>query len=171
MEQALFPETGGHETIRELSGFDNAFKFSFVRNPWDRFVSAFFCHPKNTSAKFLDGFSMDTDGFNEYIKFCASDYPGWFPMRSVYATHFLPMYHFLLNDGGEIGVDFVGRFETLQKDWEHVCNILGVSEALPHQRKSEKRSLSLPYQQYYTPESWDYVGELYWQDLLLFGYK
>ena len=167
MEQVLFPHTGGHEIIRDYDNISGAFRFSFVRNPWDRFVSAFFCHPKNTSAKFLDGFSMDRDGFNEYIKFCARKFPGEYPEYSVHKSHFLPMYHFLLNDGGEIGIDFVGRFETLQKDWEYVCNVLGVSEVLEHHRQFDHPE----YSECYTPENWEYVGELYKRDVELFGYE
>ena len=168
MEQVLFPYTGGHETIRhwELDNEPPIFKFAFVRNPWDRFVSAFFCHPKNTSAKFLDGFSMDRDGFNRYIEYCAHKFPGSFPEYSVHKSHFLPMWYFLLDDHNKVGVDFIGRFESLRQDWLHVCDILGVSEGLTHHRQYDHPR----YDKCYTPENWDYVGQLYEKDIQLFHY-
>jgi hypothetical protein len=158
---------GGHETIREYQNANGAFKFAFVRNPWDRIVSAFFCHPQNTSAKFLNDFSMDRDGFNKYIDFCSRKFPGEYPEYSVHKSHFLPMWHFLLDANNEIGVDFIGRFENLQEDWERVCKRLGVSAELPHIRRVDHK----PYEHYYTPETWDIVGQIYQRDIELFDYS
>ena len=166
MEYALFPDTGGHETIRHWEKVNDVFKFAFVRNPWDRFVSAFFCHPKNTSAKFLDGFSMDRDGFNQYIEFCSREFSGEYPVYSVHKMHFAPMWFFLLADNNKIGVDFVGRFESLQDDWNYVCDTLGVSIELAHERKFDHPR----YDRCYTAENWNYVGQLYEKDIQLFGY-
>ena len=161
MEKQKFLGGGGHETIRDYQNINNVFKFAFVRNPWDRFVSGYFCHDS------IGNFGVDRNGFNEYIKFCATDYPGSFPMHSVYAMHFLPMYHFLLNKQIKLGVDFVGRFESLQKDWAYVCNVLGVSADLAHYRKVDREH----YKYYYLPETWNYIEQLYWQDITLFGYQ
>lgn len=160
MEKQEFLGGSGHETIRDFPNADGAFKFSFVRNPWDRFVSGYFCRDS------VGNFGMNKNGFNEYIKFCATDYPGSYPMHSVYAMHFLPMYHFLLDMDGKVGVDFVGRFESLQQDWKYVCGRLGVADELPWHRLSKHKH----YKHYYTPESWDYIGKLYWQDIRLFEY-
>ena len=154
MERCYFLGGGGHETIRDFSNVpENAFTFSFVRNPWDRFVSAFVCQKRFISAGLdvFDNFVWET---------------GEYPEDGVYRDHFLPQHYFLLDKDGKIGVDYIGHFETLQRDWAHVCAILGVREELPHYRKGNR----LHYRNYYTPDTWEIVGRLYKGDVDLFGY-
>jgi hypothetical protein len=156
MGYAKFLGGGGHETIRDFYNVDDVFKFSFVRNPWDRFISALLCQEHYLG--------IDRDGVSRFImEQCAE---GEYPRDGVYRMHFLPQHHFLLDHNDNLGVDFLGRFELLKTDWETVCAILGVSHELPHHRKTERSS----YQYYYTPETWDIIGELYQQDVELFGY-
>ena len=157
MEREAFLGGGGHKTIRDFSNVpDNTFKFSFVRNPWDRFVSAFYCQNKYLGAakKVFTAFVM-----NEPAR-------GIFPVDGVAPVHFLPQYHFLLDTHGKIGVDYIGRFEILKIDWAHICAILDVFDELPHIRKGNHQY----YKNYYTPETWDIVGELYKRDVDLFDY-
>ena len=157
MERNWFLGKGGHETIREYpeAKANGAFSFSFVRNPWDRFVSAYFIQ---------NHFVPDFANFNDYIdKNCREDYP----YANVYNIHFLPMTYFLLDEDGKIGVDFVGRYENLRADWEYVTNKMEVENDLQHLRKSEHA----PYKECYTRESWDIIGNLYAYDIELFGYS
>jgi hypothetical protein len=157
MERQPFLGGGGHQTIRDYSDVDDVFKFAFVRNPWDRYVSAWFCqHGVDFS---------DRSGFNQYIRDeCSGD---TYPEKSVHAPHSLPQWHFLLDDAGEIGVDFVGRFEMLKRDWEYVCARLSVSAQLRH----ERRRAHWPYREYYVPDTWEIIGRLYQRDVELFGYE
>lgn len=159
MERAPFLGSGGHQTIREYTDIpESAFKFSFVRNPWDRLISGFSCQHAYEGA--------GPDKFREFVySHCAH---GEYPSYGVYSTHFLPQWHFLLDNYDKIGVDYVGRFEWLQRDWRQVCNWLGVSHDLPHHRKGN-RGYSF-YQDYYTFETWNIVGKLYQRDVDLFGY-
>ena len=151
---------GGHETVREYSNVpDSAFKFSFVRNPWDRLISAFACQTINKYA--------GRDKFREFVYFHCNK-PGKYPAVGVYEDHFLPQWHFLLDNSDKIGVDYIGRFEWLQRDWSQVCKWLGVRRELPHERKGN-RDYSC-YMKYYTSETWDIVGRLYKRDVDLFGY-
>ena len=124
---------GGHETIHHFmnhEGFGEAFKFAFVRNPWDRFISMCF-HPK--------------------------------PQPQ---DHCRSQYEFICDEQGNVLVDFVGHFESLQEDWEKVCSTLGISKYLPHIRKGNHAD----YRSYYTPESWSNIAELYRRDIEVFGY-
>lgn len=70
------------------------------------------------------------------------------------------------NSDDEIGVDFIGKFESLREDWEYICDRMAVTSELAHYRKVKHK----PYEYYYTPETWDLVGKLYEQDINLFGY-
>ena len=87
-------------------------------------------------------------------------------------------------------VDFLGRFETLQADFNSVCEKLGVPHTpVPHVNKSKWRrglrgllqkilSRTAPGTQtappsnadYYDDESVEIVSRLYRRDIELFGY-
>lgn len=157
MERACFIGGGGHETIRDYTVGENTFSFSFVRNPWDRFVSAVVCQYKYIQAT--------KEQFNKFVLEDCTD--GEFPTNGVHRIHFLPQYHFLIDVYANIGVDFVGRFENIQSDWRKVCATVGVKAELAHHRKVRH----MPYKDYYTPESWDIIGKLYQRDVELFGYE
>jgi hypothetical protein len=163
MEQVLFPHTGGHETVRDFQVNGSTFKFAFVRNPWDRIVSAFFCRHL---VHLRGDFPINIDGFNRYIQYSKKYFPGEFLAWGVNKDHFRPMTYYLLDEDDNIGMNYIGRFETLNADWENVCDRLGEQITLPHYRKSKHED----YRLCYTAENWNYIGELYRQDIELFGY-
>lgn len=142
MERREFLGWGGHETVRDFrdkEGFDDAFKFAFVRNPWDRYVSAW---------------SLLNEG-------------QFFDVRITSPRiHFRPQHEFICDEDGNVLVDFVGRYETLKADWRYVCDKLGVPPHLAHHRPGDHQ----PYREYYTPETWAALAELYATDIELFGY-
>lgn len=157
IERAEFLGGGGHETIRDFYDVsDDVFKFSFVRNPWDRFVSALLCQDNYIE--------VDKDRFSQFVMEQCTEKET--PKYGVYPMHFLPQWHFLLDNDDKLGVDFLGRYELLHVDWETVCSILNVSYKLPHYRKVVRK----PFEYYYTPETRRIIGELYEQDVELFGY-
>ena len=159
--------------------FDNYFKFAFVRNPWDRMVSYY---------KYLDE-SSDLE-FKQYLM-------GRFLTEMWVDTNWFvrPQSSFLYDDDDRLLVDYVGRFENLQADFNKVCEWIGIGATeLPYVNKSEKKpaksisalskvmkvvspaettSTAAPecYQDYYDDESRDLVAELYKRDIELFGYS
>ena len=64
-------------------------------------------------------------------------------------------------------MDFVGYFETLERDVSVVADRLGISVHLPHINAAPSRGC---YQDYYNSRSIDLVGKVYQQDIELFGY-
>jgi hypothetical protein len=158
--------------------FDAYFKFSFVRNPWDRMVSEYKYrrHPMRMTFKTWLLEHLPQPGFTD--AYC----------------HLVPQHEFLYDREGRLLADFVGRYESLQADFEVVCERLGIpSTPLPHQNRSleAQRIQSLNdvkkrirrwlwtlrpknvyphYTQYYDDESRAYVGQLYRKDIELFGY-
>lgn len=100
--------------------FDSYFKFSFVRNPWDRVVSFY----KYSNLNLLISFKT----------FVNNELPKLLKERSYF---YAPQYDFIYQNGEKL-VDFVGRFEQLQKDFDKVCDKLDISDSkLPHERKSK----------------------------------
>lgn len=92
----------GYLTPREFDGY---FKFSFVRNPWDRIVSEYKYrgHPLRMDCKTYLFKHLPTPGFTD--AYC----------------HIVPQYDFVHDERGTLLADFVGRYESLQADFEVVC--------------------------------------------------
>ena len=174
------PERLAHLTASEyVSGgfltadkFEDYFKFSFVRNPWARLVSEYRYRPIHRRSSFKDFVTRHL------------------PKKDAYSDayrHILPQYSFLHDSDGKCIVDFVGRFESLQTDFDRVCAELGVSDSrLPHVNSSENRSgrlrmrfgrlLSRPtarehYTTFYDDELISIVGEMYRVDVEAFGFE
>jgi len=95
--------------------FDAAFKFAYVRNPWARMISIY----HHLSA---------TRSFRAYVL-------GEFRQKvwREMAWFVGPQSDFIYDEDGRLLVDFVGRFERLQADFDVICRRLGMSpEPLPH---------------------------------------
>lgn len=150
----------GHMQARELKRalpsktFDEFFKFAFVRNPWDWHVSIYLkalqypTHMDHEIAKSLGS-------FDRYLQ--------W----HVYERGPDMQTDFILGDGGELLVDFVGRYESLPRDFETVCSRVGVSATLPHTNRTSHGS----YTDYYSPADRALVADVYRKDIDFLGYR
>ncbi|MGK7881458.1 MAG: sulfotransferase family 2 domain-containing protein [Crocosphaera sp.] len=66
-------------------------------------------------------------------------------------------------------VDYVAKFETLEEDWQYICDQLQISQKLPHSNKSRADNKS--WQEYYTSEDIKFMSENYKIDLENFNYS
>ena len=138
--------------------FDDYFKFTFVRNPWDRLVSAY--HFYKNDMKLID-FT-----FEEFIEKIGNKEPMLDSISFIdYAVK--PCFHKIQIEGN-IVVDFVGKFEKLQEDFDYVCERVGMeSVKLPHVKKTKHNY----YSEYYTEKLINIVEEVYVSDITRFDYK
>lgn len=146
--------------------YERAYKFSFVRNPWDRTLSAYH-YLKNGGNK--SGDLKTAELISKYTDF--SD----FLVRGLGEGHFrnhllfLPQSDFIINGDQEIAVDFVGRYESLDQDFSHVMKRLGVATKLS---KTNQSNRDKDYRCYYKNDaSVRVVEDLYKQDILVLGYR
>lgn len=172
--QSLFGNrAGGHKTIVQYQlifsadEFDTYFKFTFVRNPWDRLVSAY---------TFLSQGGLTADdhlwaernlslypNFNSFVRH-------WVNSRNVYSYyHFIPQNEFLLDPRTHtVSVDFIGRFETIEQDFGTICKRLSIFVPLLEQNKTMRDSGG--YRKYYDDQTRKIVANIYQKDIELFGY-
>lgn len=149
----------GHFTVQEIRPYikdeiwNSYFKFAFVRNPFDRFVSAcFFTNPLLKSYP---------EKATAIMKLMAQK-----ELKSR-SRNFRPQLDYLTDTQGNIAVDFVGKVENYQNDYEHVCRKMGIisivldkKNTTPHQH----------YTRYYDPELQKLVCQLFTNDIADFHY-
>jgi hypothetical protein len=138
------------------------FKFSFVRNPWDLCVSTFY-YTKRTFETSPEAAAADPD-FAYLI--ARSDFAGYLRALPLFGRY-ADMSSYLVDDDGELLVDFVGRFERIEEDFAEICRRLQVSATLTHENKGDH----LGYREYYTPETSELVARHYARDIERFGYE
>src|SRR5688500_3292920 len=134
--------------------FGRYFKFAFVRNPFDRFVSycAFMTRETGAFAR------MPRQVMHEML----------FKVRPVDHILFQPQHALLVDDDGELLANEVGRVEQMQESYDRVCARIGIpTRALDKVNATSPRG---DYRRFYDDKLAEGVAELYRRDLELFGY-
>ena len=151
------------------------FKFTFVRNPWDRLVSLYFnkvdssrkalrsdLNPRGIEGRFYPGMP-----FSEYIEaICRT------PDKEA-NPHFRSQHLVICRQKGKkrIIADFVGRFENLEEDFSRVARQIGApSLELQHRAKSHRRQAK-SLSEFYDVKLRDMVAERFREDIEVFGYS
>ncbi len=106
------------ECLKQNPQCKDYFKFCFVRNPYERFISTWFNlrdpHAGHTWAKDLLKYSDVNEFCNCFVK---SEYASW--------VHFRPQVDYIMVDS-QNGMDFIGRQENFSQDFNTVCNMIGI---------------------------------------------
>jgi len=148
----------GHITLAQLrphmasADFEAFFKFAFVRNPFDRFVSY-------SSFITREVGHFDRDPQRVMRHFLAN--PPWDHIL------FRPQFEFVTDAGGNLLADYIGRVEQMQQSYDEICARIGIPSASLDQVNSSRRAA---YRDYYDQELIDGVAKLYARDLELFDY-
>jgi len=133
--------------------FDAYFKFAFVRNPYSWLVSMYH-RIQGTPSHRHNALVKGMSGYGEYIDFEIA--------RSRRFQH-----TFVLGRDDELIVDFIGRFERLQADFDHVCERLSLDRfELP--RLGGRKQVD--YREMYDDTTRDKVARHWKKDIELFEY-
>ena len=139
------------------------FKFCFVRNPWDLVVSCYFWWIQQTRLEFrkLQGQILEQLGFTNFAFSFYTDY-----INEIFHQGMGQCY-WLLDDCRTPLVSFIGRFETLQHDYDLICNRIGIEQT---QLPSLNRSVHRSYKDYYNTNTQKLVELKFNWDIERFGY-
>jgi hypothetical protein len=141
-----------HSTLAEYrdalgkTEFDKLYRFTCVRNPWDRMISYYFTPTQNTAA-------WDRKKFRKSI------------------VNVLPVADYLRVDKGRgdpfANVNYIMRFENLADDFRTVCASLDISPTtLPLYNRSKREH----YSKYYDGELRELVRARFAAEIERFGY-
>lgn len=141
---------------------EGLFKFAFVRNPWDKFVSAYeylkrggiprFDRPKTLAIK------KDYPEFKDFV-LAKHVWEQW--------VFFQPQLNFITVDG-LIKTDFVGRFENFQNDFNFICDQIDHPRVkLPHVNATKH----VHYTEYYDDQLIKVIERNFSEDIDTFKYK
>ena len=150
----------GHISLQQIrpylgeEAFAGYFKFAFVRNPFDRFVS-YCAFMTRANGAFL----ANPQAVMRHVLFTAR------PMQHVL---FQPQHTFLTDADGQLLSDTVGRVEQMQASYDALCERIGIASTSLGQVNSSRRG---SYRDYYDQPLIDGVADMYRRDLELFGYE
>ena len=141
-----------HSTLAEYRAalgearFRDLYKFTCVRNPWDRMVSYYF-----GTTQLVE--TWDRKEFRKLI------------LRALSVRDYLQL------DKGEAdsfgNVDYIMRFENLADDFRAVCATLGIPDApLPQYNRSNREH----YSKYYDAELCELIRKRFASEIDRFGY-
>lgn len=154
-----------HNTVKDYMNktgklFDKYFSFSFVRNPYDFLVSYY-----KFRMVMISGELGRTERFM-YSKYSKSNFKDWIINNFYDDPRVITHLDFLSYDS-KLKVDFIGKFENLQEDFNIVCDKIGiVQHQLPHINKTKHKH----YTVYYDDETREIVAKKYAKDIEYFGY-
>ncbi|RFA30109.1 sulfotransferase [Alkalilimnicola ehrlichii] len=144
--------------------YEQLFKFVFVRNPWDLQVSSFH-HIRRERPQLMGPYHDDFEGFLRW-KLDPER-----PYQYHIDTSIERQSDYIVDLDGNVIVDFIGRYESLNEDYQWICQRIGLAndEPLPHKRQAKDRQND--YRRYYSDATAELVAQHFARDIELFGYS
>lgn len=137
------------------SSREDFFRFCVVRNPWDWFLSEVFywigrgqlrgnaSDYKHAFFSLLESKEIDNHRIESQLDYVSID--------------------------GEIAVDFIGKYETIDQDFLAIRLQIGIQDGAPLPRVNASPK-TCPFWEYYDDEMKEAVGERYARDIAAFSY-
>lgn len=137
--------------------FDSYFKFTFVRNPYQRVLSEYFW----LNQKNLNKDRTPSENFSKFIDEFYS---------TIDKDHKLTQYEYLYNENGNLMVDFIGRVESFENDFTKVLNKFNTKIKIkPFNITRQKKDINQDL--YLTKENKEKIYNLFKIDFETFGYE
>lgn len=164
--------TGNHTTWAEYQiaftkhEFESAFVFAFVRNPFTRLLSAYyFLKSGGRNAADAEWSKMHLAEYSTFHDFVTR----WLtPENAAASTHFKPQHHFLkAPTSHKINLNFLGKFENLEVDYDTLCKNIGFGSALKIKNKTSLIQYEKPC---FTPAVVAKILDVYALDFTLLNY-
>lgn len=140
--------------------WERRFRFTIVRNPWDKVVSHYHFRVMTNQT----GLGDHPIGFNEWVRRAYRDHE---PQYWNKPKNFMPQWNWISDENGKLIINFIGRFENLADDFQYICQKINRQVELPHVKKSGRGH----YREYYDEESVEIVRACFKIDIENLGYS
>lgn len=173
VNMALFGNAGGvhksifhYSLIFNKSEFNSYYKFTFVRNPWDRLLSAYLFLKEGglhkNDANWAENELAVFNNFDEFVK-------NWVNQNNIEKEiHFKPQYKFITIKG-KILIDNVYKVENINEEFPKICAKLNIQNNLQVLNRTKTKIKN--YRNYYDEETIKVVEKVYKKDIELFKYR
>jgi len=136
------------------------FKFTVIRNPWDRIVSFFHYHKeklKNKNFPTRTWEYIQNLNFSQFIR--SQQFQSWAKRNNI--TNYITLNNIPY-------IDYYINFDNLQKDFELVKKITGINKNLLHINKSKHEK----YEKYYkNKKNKEIISDLFEKEINFFNFK
>lgn len=149
-----------HDTFKTINDYykknklniNSYFKFSFMRNPWERRVSQYKYAKKMAEQTGADwAMEISLMSFYEFITDRNDSQLNW-----------------VNNKKNSVAVDFLSSSRNLQEDFNIICDKIGIpKQKLPHKNATKHKH----YTEYYNDETRQIIAEKCAKDIEYFNYK
>ena len=150
-----------HSTANQIklsigAKYDHYFKFAFVRNPYDRALSAYYYFMQSP------WLPLHKEACEKKIHEFLGVYLQTRPFRQV---------DYLCDNNNNIMVDYIGRYENINEDLEHVLDELGIEKRGILERHNVSKRKRKNVFDVMNEENILMINDYFKNDFELFGYK
>ena len=136
------------------------FKFSVIRNPWDRMISAWHWQSRNISPDIWPDISHELLPYaNPLDRFLNTE-----SLKPISISKQLEV-------DGKLCTDYLIKYENLNQDYKKVCDTLKIKPTELPMAKGGFRKKSIPYWEFYNDKTKKIIDIKYKDDIENFGYK
>ena len=175
VQKSLFGEVVfGHQTIRQYQvalpkvTYQNAWKFTIVRDPFERVVSAWrFLKAGGLHKHDADYFAENLSRYASFDHF-VNDWLVYQDLDQCGCVHFKTQMHYICDFRGRVAMDYIVKLSDLASEYSHIREKVGGSELIVN---NQTMGENVNWRSFYdTSETLENVSRVYAEDIRVLDY-